>query len=72
MVNVPLDRITAEANEIHIGRLLLTLIAGFFYGLGWIAAKTFIAVGFMLSWSIAAVKVGWKDARSQSTLRRRN
>lgn len=60
---VPVDRITAEARQIHPGRTLLTVIAGVLYGLGWLAAKTLAVAWLAVAWSFAAVKVGWSDAR---------
>jgi hypothetical protein len=57
--HVPLERINSEARQVHFGRLLLTLIAGLFYGLGWIAAKVFLA----LIWIGVAIKVGFVEGR---------
>jgi hypothetical protein len=57
---VPVDRINAEARQVHLGRLLLTVLAAFFFALGWVVAKTFLA----LAWCGVAVKVGWQEARS--------
>lgn len=56
---MPLERITAEARQIHVGRLLLTLLAGFFYVLGWVAAKAVLAV----VWCCVAMKVGFQEGR---------
>lgn len=56
---VPLERVEAEARQVHLGRLLLTLLVGAFYALGWLAGKAVSGVGF--AW--AAVKVGYADAR---------
>lgn len=56
------DRIAAEASRIDIGRGLLTLIAGLFYVLGWTAAMIVIGAGATVTWSIAAARIGWRDA----------
>jgi hypothetical protein len=61
---VPVDRISAEARQVQLGRTLLTLLAGFFYVLGWLAGK---AIGG-LAWCAAAVKVGWQEARPKPAL----
>ncbi len=61
---VPVERITIEAREVHPGRALLTLIAGIFYGIGWLAGKVLGAVFLAVVWSWTAVKVGWVEARS--------
>jgi len=61
---VPVDRITAEAKEVHFRRTALTLIAGLFWLLGWSASKAVAAVWFALAWSWTAVRLGWSDARA--------
>lgn len=61
---VPVERITAEAREIRLGRTLLTLLAGLFYVLGWLAAKIVNVVWFAAAWSFTAVKVGWVEGRA--------
>jgi hypothetical protein len=59
---VPVDRIQAEAREVHFGRLLLTLLVGVFYALGWLAGK--VSLGLAFCW--AAVKIGWTEARTST------
>jgi hypothetical protein len=56
--HVPLERINAEAKQVHLGRLLLTLLAGFFYLIGWLVAKLLLGV----VWCCVAVKVGYLEA----------
>jgi hypothetical protein len=56
---VPLDRVRAEAREVHPGRTLLTLLVGFFWVLGWLAGNA--VTGLVFCW--AAVKVGYAEAR---------
>lgn len=60
---VPVDRITAEARNIHAGRTLLTLVAAVLFAVGWITAKVFTVAWVAIAWGMAAVKVGWQDAR---------
>ncbi len=60
---VPLDRISDEAREVHFGRTLLTILAGVFFGLGWLAAKAFRLVWLAIVWVGVAVKIGWMEAR---------
>lgn len=60
---VPLDRITTEAKKLHFWRTVLTLIAGLFFLLGWIVAKTVMLIWAAIAWCVAAVKIGWQDAR---------
>ncbi|MFW6034029.1 MAG: hypothetical protein ACOC9R_02735 [bacterium] len=60
---VPVDRVAAEAREIQFRRTALTLLAGLFFVVGWVAGKTLGAVWLAVAWSAAAVKVGWQEAR---------
>jgi hypothetical protein len=64
---VPLERVQAEARQVHLGRLLLTLLVGVFWLLGWAAGMVSLAVGF----AFAAMKVGWQDARGSREVRSR-
>jgi hypothetical protein len=57
------ERVSAEAREIHPGRILLTMVAAFFYALGWSLGKLVNGVLLTVTWSMAAAKVGWQDAR---------
>jgi hypothetical protein len=57
---VPLERIQAEARQVHLGRALLTLLIGVFWLLGWLAGKATLGLAFC--W--AAAKVGFTEARS--------
>lgn len=55
------DRIEVRAAEIHPGRTLLTLFAALFFAIGWLVAKACRGVWIVLSWTIAAVRVGWQE-----------
>lgn len=57
-----LERINAEARDIHPGRTLLTIIAAVLYGIGWIARKTFVVLWLILTWSWTAIRLGWQEA----------
>ncbi len=57
---VPVDRIRQEAEQVHLGRLLLVLLVGVFWVLGWLAGKATLAVGF----AYAAAKIGFQEARN--------
>jgi hypothetical protein len=61
--SIPVARISAEARQIHFGEILLALIGAVFYGLGWSVSKALLAV----AWCLAAVKLGWADARRPVT-----
>ena len=53
---IELDEITAQARQVRFGRLLLTLFAALFFGLGWCAGRFFLGV----AWCAIAVRVGWQ------------
>lgn len=56
---VPVDEITEQARQVHLGRVVLTVLAAVLFSVGWLAGAVFMA----LAWSGTAVKVGWLDAR---------
>lgn len=67
---VPVDRINSRAVEIRPGLVLLSVVGGLLYALGWLAAKTFTLLLTAAVWSAAAVEVGWQDARRSSGKRK--
>lgn len=66
---VPLDRITTEGRQIQFRRMLLTLLAGVLFAVGWSVAKLVGVLWLSVAWSAAAVKVGWQDARKTTGAR---
>lgn len=60
---VPVDRITAEARDVDLGRALLTVVAAVLFAVGWLAGKVVGGLIAAVAWSLAAVKVGWVEAR---------
>jgi hypothetical protein len=58
-----LDLISEEARAVHPGRALLIVLAAVFFGIGWLAAKTVTGAWLAITWSLAAVKVGWRSGR---------
>ena len=63
---VPVDEIGRRAAEVMPGRTLLTVLAGVLFGLGWVTAKAFGVLWLVLTWSWAAVGVGWQAAHGPS------
>lgn len=61
MTAIDLDRINAEAREIHPGRALLSGVASVLYAVGWLARKSLLAAG----WCAACIRLGWRDAAPQ-------
>jgi hypothetical protein len=59
------SQVTTEARAVKVLPTLLTLVAGLLYLVGWLLAKAFMAVWFVLVWSALAVKVGWVEARGR-------
>jgi hypothetical protein len=56
---VPAERILAEARQVQMGRLLLSLLLGVFYAVGWVGGKGLLALAVLGT----SVKLGWQDAR---------
>lgn len=66
---VLVDEIGTEARRIEFaavagkaGRLLLTILAAILYSLGWTVRKVIVATWLALTWSWAAVRLGWREA----------
>lgn len=57
---IPIDRISADARQVHLGRLLVTMIVAVFFGIGWVASKVWLGCAF----AGVAVKAGWLEART--------
>lgn len=57
---VPVDQITAEARQVNVLQVVLTMIAAVFYGVGWVVGKFFL----VLAWCAVAVRTGWREARA--------
>ena len=53
---IPVDRIAVQAAALRLGPMLLSLLMLPFFTLGWISAKGYLAVRYVL----AAVIVGFK------------
>lgn len=65
MTSVPIDQIRARVVRVDIARLVLTLLACVPYALGWFTGASVRAVEF----TIAAVRIGWRDGRGRQTTR---
>ena len=68
---VPIDRIEERAEPVDLGRLLMVVVVGVFYLLGFVTRKTALMVGVLLGWVVAAVVEGWQDAGKPAEERRR-
>lgn len=59
-----LGRISAGARRMSFGRMVLSLLAFLLVGLGRIAYVACAGLWVAATWSAAAVRVGWDDARA--------
>lgn len=55
-----LESISREARDVHLGRVLLAVIAALFFAIGWLAARLFLGV----AWCGVAVRRGWREGRA--------
>lgn len=60
---VPVEDIRTRASEIDPAKLVLALLALPFLVIGWLAGKVWTVLWSITSWSVAAVQVGWLEAR---------
>lgn len=60
---IPVEQITAEARDVHVGRALLTFLALIPFVLGWVAGMAVTSV----VWVGVAMKAGWREARTVGT-----
>ncbi len=68
---VPIERIEQQAKPVDLGRVLMVLVVGVFYLLGFVVRKTALMLGVLLGWAVAAVMEGWQDAGKPAEERRR-
>lgn len=64
-------RVSAEARQVQVGKVLLAALAGVLYGVGWLAGWVVTLLGALFSvlgrglvWVGVAVKLGFTDARA--------
>jgi hypothetical protein len=55
------ERIDTTATRMRFGRSVLTIMASVLYALAWLVAKVFAAIWLIITWCIAAIKVGFMD-----------
>jgi hypothetical protein len=60
---VPVEDIRTRAAEVDPAKLVLALLALPFLIVGWLAGKVWTVLWAVTSWSVAAVQVGWFEAR---------
>jgi len=60
---VPVDAVTARARQIRFWPLMLAVLAGVLFAVGWTVAKTFTVAWLAVAWCAVAVKMGWVEGR---------
>jgi hypothetical protein len=60
------DRVSAEAKQVHFWKTVLLAIAAVLFGLGWLIGKTFTVLWLVCTWTFAAVREGFREARKAS------
>lgn len=60
-----LEQISARSREIHFWRTVLTVLAGVLAAVGWITFQVFAVSWRASTWTFAAVKYGWDQAKEQ-------
>ena len=65
-----LEQIAVKSRDIRFWRTVLTLLAGMLAGIGWITYQVFAVTWRALTWTYAAVKYGWDQARLQNAKKR--
>lgn len=58
---VPVAAIEAEASEVQFRRVVLTVLVGVFFAVGWLVGRSWRCV----AWAAAAVKVGFQSGRAK-------
>lgn len=61
----PVEEITAQAKEVKFSRVVLGLLGGLLWVIGWSAAKLFGVVWIAAAWSGVAMRTGWRQARGE-------
>lgn len=64
---VDIGRISAEARQIDAKRVILTILAAVLYAAGWTTRKVFVVLWLALTWSWAAIRLGWREAAPKRT-----
>lgn len=66
---IDVERISAEARQIHPGRTLLVVAAAVLYAIGWLTGTLVVGAWVALAWTFTAIRLGWQDA-ARARLRR--
>lgn len=61
---VPTHRLDAADAAARVGRVLLAGVALLLYVVGWLPARALVWGRLAASWSVAAVRLGWREGRA--------
>jgi len=61
---IPLaDEVAAKARRVGFWRTVLTCVTAVLFAAGWAVAKLFTVVWLAVTWTGAAIALGWQEAR---------
>lgn len=64
-------RVSTQAQQVEFGRVLAVVLASLLYALGWLCARAVRGLWFGLTWTFAALRLGWREGYSSSRARSR-
>jgi hypothetical protein len=56
--------VTTQARQVRVLPVVLGVVAGLLYAVGWVTAKVVTVAWFVVVWACVAVAVGWREARA--------
>lgn len=65
----PVQRFATREFLQSIANLIITVVGAIMWGIGWVPAKAFRTLWIAGLWSIAAIKLGWKDGLASGLTR---
>jgi hypothetical protein len=65
-LSATVDQVRAEARQVDVAKLLLTLLLLPFFVLGWSARMVWRSFCFVVSFAGASARVGWRAAAPRS------
>lgn len=60
---VPMAEISRQAHQVRFTAVLVAVITGVLFGLGWLVAKVFAVLWLALAWQFTAARLGWQHAQ---------
>lgn len=60
---MPVERITAQARDVRVGPVVLSIVASVFFAIGWLAFKVCALAWLAVVWCAVATREGWREAQ---------